>query len=141
MVKSTYRPLIYAISTWIAIDGALALLLVYPPSNIWIIVRLFRILIGIILLLEARRIRVKFYTGRGAMGYSMKRVTAYIDLLSFIGIWLTVDGAGTGLLNYIYPIILWQLIRLLRVVLGVSLALGAEYLWFRRPPSEATKGG
>jgi len=91
--------------------------------------------------LEARRIRSKFFTARRAQDQTMKRVTAYIDLLSFVGVWLTVDGTGTGLLNYIYPITIWQLIRLLRVVVGVSLALGAEYLWFRMPQGQAaTKG-
>jgi hypothetical protein len=51
--------------------------------------------------------------------------------LDFIGIWLIVDGVGTAVMGYEYPILIWQLIRAVRAVVGLSLALGVHLLWFK----------
>lgn len=130
-VMSVYRLLLFAASAWIMADGLLALILVYPPTNVWIIVRFVRIILGAILLLEARRVKVNFLISGGTPERVRKHLGAYMDLLDFIGVWLLVDGVGTGLMGYVYQILIWQLIRLARVALGLGLALGSHFLWFK----------
>lgn len=130
---SVSRLLVYVTSLWIMVDGISAILLVYPPVDVWLIMRLTRVLIGGILILEAHRVRAKLILVEKDLEKTLKHASAYIDLLSLVGVLLVVDGVGTGLLNYVYPILLWQLIRLARVGLGISLALGAYFLWLKMP--------
>lgn len=136
-IKSNYQILVYAISIWIMADGLSAMLLVYPP-NVWFIIRLIRILIGAILLLEARHVRTRLLIRGLLKDRTQKRALAYMDLLDFVGIWLIVDGIGTGLLNYVYPILMWQLLRLARIIIGAGLGFGSHFLWFKKPLSQPT---
>jgi len=129
---SLYRLVILTVSCWIMAEGLLALFLVYPPTDVWIIVRFIRIFLGALLLLEARRIRTILLSDRRSPEIVQKYASAYMDLLDFIGVWLIVDGIGTGFLGYIYPILIWQIIRLMRFILGLGLALGSHFIWFRR---------
>ncbi|MEM2926503.1 MAG: hypothetical protein QW220_02785 [Candidatus Bathyarchaeia archaeon] len=128
---SVYLLLLLAASAWIIADGLLAFILVYPPTEIWSFVRFARILLGVILLLEARRVRTKFIIGGRDLEGLKKYGNAYVDLLDFIGVWILVDGIGTGFMGYVYPILIWQFIRLIRVFLGFGLALGSHILWLR----------
>jgi len=117
---------------WLMTDGAVALLYVNPPP-FWATVRVTRILLGIALLIEARRIRVKYFVGRKDLdpkGYvdPLRKVKqGYADLLALAGVCAAVDGIGTGVLGYVYPVLWWQLLRFVRVVIGASLVLGGHY--------------
>ena len=114
------------VGAWLVVEGALAALYVYPPS-FWIVVRVVRILLGAALLLEARRIRVKFHVDWTERKEDWKLKQGYIDLLTIVGVWTAVDGIGTGFLGYVYPILTWQIVRLIRAALGVALIVAGHY--------------
>jgi|YelNatPaOPRAMG01_1025707.scaffolds.fasta_scaffold03781_6 hypothetical protein len=131
-MKPIHRFLLFAIGMWIMAESIVALILINPPTGIWQIVRFIRIVIGAVLLVEARRVRLNFLLSKKEDSkVDLKYVIAYIDLLDFIGIWLIVDGVGTAVMGYEYPILIWQLIRAVRAVVGLSLALGVHLLWFK----------
>lgn len=115
-----------AIGVWLIAEGALAVLFVYPPS-FWIVVRVVRILLGAVILLEARRARVKYHFDEKERKEFWKLKQGYIDLLTLVGVWTAVDGIGTGFLGYVYPIVTWQVVRLMRMVAGASLIIGGRY--------------
>jgi len=115
-----------AIGVWLIAEGALAVLFVYPPP-FWIVVRVVRILLGAVILLEARRARVKYHFDEKERKEFWKLKQGYIDLLTLVGVWTAVDGIGTGFLGYVYPIVTWQVVRLMRMVAGASLIIGGRY--------------
>jgi hypothetical protein len=121
-----YFLILAAVGAWLMMEGALATLYVYPPS-FWVVVRVARIFIGAALLLEARRIRVKFHADWTERKGGWKLMQGYIDLLTVVGVWAAVDGVGTGFLGYVYPILMWQIIRLTRAVLGAVLIVAGRY--------------
>lgn len=47
------------------------------------------------------------------------------DLLAILGTWLIVDGIGA--LLYVYPFVLWQSIRMIRVLVGISIIVIALF--------------
>jgi len=53
------------------------------------------------------------------------------DILAILGTWLVVDGIGA--LLYVYPFLLWQSLRLIRVLIGVTIIVIA--LFSERRPS------
>ena len=121
-----YFLVLAAVGIWLITEGALAMFYVYPPA-FWVIVRVVRILLGAAILLEARRIRVKYHVDEKERKEYWKLKQGYIDLLTLVGVWTAVDGIGTGFLGYVYPIITWQIVRLMRIVVGVALILGSRY--------------
>lgn len=104
----------------------MAILYVYPPP-FWVLIRIVRILIGGGILLEARRVRVKYHFDEKEKKGLWKLKQGYIDLLTLVGVWTAVDGIGTGFLGYVYPIVTWQIVRLMRIVVGASLIIGGHY--------------
>jgi len=114
-----------AIGVWLIAEGASAALFVYPPP-FWIVVRVVRILLGAVILLEARRVRVKYHFDEKERKF-WRLKQGYIDLLTLVGVWTAVDGIGTGFLGYVYPIVTWQVVRLMRTVAGAALILGGRY--------------
>jgi len=86
-----------------------------------------RILLGGAILLEARGMRLKHPIDEKRTEEYRKLKNSYIDLLTIVGMWTILEGIGTGLLGWVYPIVTWQLIRLVRVVMGAALILGGRY--------------
>jgi len=121
-----YFLIITLVGAWLIAEGALATFYVYPPP-FWIVVRVARILLGAAILLEARRIRVKYHVDEKERREFWKLKQGYIDLLTLVGVWTAVDGIGTGFLGYVYPIVTWQIVRLMRIVVGASLIVGGRY--------------
>jgi len=121
-----YFLILAVVGAWLITEGALAMFYVYPPT-FWVIVRVVRIFLGASVLLEARRIRVKYRVDQKDRKELMKLRQGYIDLLTVVGVWTAVDGIGTGFLGYVYPIVTWQIVRLMRIVIGVALILGGRY--------------
>lgn len=121
-----YFLVLLAVGAWLVAEGALAMFYVYPPP-FWVVVRVVRILLGAAILLEARRIRVKYHFDEKERKEDWKLRQGYIDLLTIAGVWTAVDGIGTGFLGYVYPIVTWQLVRLMRIVIGAGLILGGRY--------------
>jgi len=122
--------ILLAIGVWLIAEGALAVLYVHPPPS-WIVVRVVRILLGAAILLEARRARVKYQFDEKEKKGFWKLKQGYIDLLTLVGVWTAVDGIGTGFLGYVYPIVAWQIVRLMRMVAGASLIIGGRYFTSR----------
>ena len=120
-----YFLILAVVGAWLITEGALAMFYVYPPT-FWVIVRILRILIGAAILLEARRIR-KHPADEKEVKEQSKLRHDYIDLLTVVGMWTILEGIGTGLLGWVYPIVTWQVIRLIRIVVGASLILGGRY--------------
>ena len=114
------------VGAWLIAEGALAIFYVYPPA-FWVVVRVIRILLGAAILLEARRMRLKHPIDEKRTEEYRKLKNSYIDLLTIVGMWTILEGIGTGLLGWVYPIVTWQLIRLVRVVMGAALILGGRY--------------
>jgi len=114
------------VGAWLIAEGTLAIFYVYPPS-FWIVVRVVRILLGAAILLEARRVRVKYHFDEKERKQLWKLRQGYLDLLTLVGVWTAVDGIGTGFLGYVYPIVTWQIVRLMRIVAGASLIIGGRY--------------
>jgi len=114
-----------AVGIWLIVEGTLAMIYAYPPP-FWIIVRVMRILLGGGLLVEARRIRVRYHVDEEKKE-DWKLKQGYIDLLTLAGVWTAVEGIGTGFLGYVYPIFWWQIVRLIRIVVGASLIVGGRY--------------
>lgn len=77
--------------------------------------------------MEARRIRVRYHVDEKERKEDWKLKQGYIDLLTLAGVWTGVDGIGTGFLGYVYPIFWWQIVRLIRIVVGASLIVGGRY--------------
>jgi hypothetical protein len=121
-----YFLLLALVGTWLMAEGAMAILYVYPPP-FWVLIRIVRILIGGGILLEARRVRVKYHFDEKEKKGLWKLKQGYIDLLTLVGVWTAVDGIGTGFLGYVYPIVTWQIVRLMRIVVGASLIIGGHY--------------
>lgn len=115
-----------SIGIWLIVEGVMAMFYVYPPP-FWAIVRVLRIILGAVILLEARRIRVRYRIDEKERTERWKMKQTYIDLLTLVGVWTTVDGIGTGFLGYVYPVLPWQIVRLIRIVAGASLILGGQY--------------
>lgn len=111
---------------WLIVEGIIAALFVYPPA-FWVVVRILRILLGGALLLEARRVRLTYHYNEKEDRRRWKLRQGYIDLLTIVGLWSAVDGIGTGFLGYVYPIITWQVIRIVRIAIGAALVLGGLY--------------
>jgi len=114
------------VGAWLIAEGALAIFYVYPPA-FWVVVRVIRILLGGAILLEARRMRLKHLVDEKKTEEHQRLENSYIDLLTIVGMWTILEGIGTGLLGWVYPIITWQLIRLVRIVMGAALILGGRY--------------
>ena len=121
-----YFIVLLAVGAWLAAEGALAMFYVYPPP-FWVVVRVVRILLGAAILLEARRIRVKYHFDEKEKKEDWKLRQGYIDLLTIAGVWTAVDGIGTGFLGYVYPMVTWQIVRFMRTVVGASLIFGGRY--------------
>jgi len=121
-----YFLVLVLVGVWLIAEGALAILYVYPPP-FWIVVRLVRILLGAAILLETRRIRLKYPFDEKKTTKYWKLKNSYIDLLTIVGMWTVLEGIGTGLLGWVYPIVTWQLIRLVRIGMGAALVLGGRY--------------
>jgi len=114
------------VGAWLIAEGALAIFYVYPPA-FWVVVRVIRILLGGAILLEARRIRLKHSIDEKETEEYRRSKNNYIDLLTIVGMWTVLEGIGTGLLGWVYPIVTWQLIRLVRIVMGAALIFGGRY--------------
>jgi len=114
------------VGAWLIAEGALAIFYVYPPA-FWVVVRVIRILLGVAILLEARRMRLKHAVDEKETEEYRRLKNRYIDLLTLVGMWSVLEGIGTGLLGWVYPIVTWQLIRLVRIVMGSALMLGGRY--------------
>ena len=114
------------VGAWLIAEGALAIFYVYPPA-FWVVVRVIRILLGGAILLEARRMRLKHPVDEKKTEEYRRLKNSYIDLLTIVGMWTVLEGIGTGLLGWVYPIVTWQLIRLVRIVMGAALMLGGRY--------------
>jgi hypothetical protein len=100
------------------------MILAYPPSDIWLIIRFIRVVTGFTLLLEAQRIRLSLFACVKGLGNPLYRhIRVYTSLLGLLGVWLIIDGLTTGLLGYTHPILLWQLIRIARLIIGLFLIL------------------
>jgi len=121
-----YFLVLVLVGAWLIAEGALAIFYVYPPA-FWVVVRVIRILLGGAILLEARRMRLKHPIDEKRTEECRKLRNSYIDLLTIVGMWTILEGIGTGLLGWVYPIVTWQLIRLVRVVMGAALILGGRY--------------
>jgi len=121
-----YFLVLVLVGAWLIAEGALAIFYVYPPA-FWVVVRVIRILLGGAILLEARRMRLKHPIDEKRTEEYRKLKNSYIDLLTIVGMWTILEGIGTGLLGWVYPIVTWQLIRLMRVVMGAALILGGRY--------------
>ena len=121
-----YFLVLLAVGAWLAAEGALAMFYVYPPP-FWVVVRVVRILLGAAILLEARRMRVKYHFDEKERKEDWKLRQGYIDLLTIAGVWTAVDGIGTGFIGYVYPIVTWQIVRFMRIVVGASLIFGGRY--------------
>jgi len=121
-----YFVFLVAAGIWLAVEGLLAILFVYPPP-FWTIVRVARIMLGGVFLLEARRIRLRYRVNTAQKGEAWKLKQTYIDFLTFVGVWTAVDGIGTGFLGYVYPIVTWQIVRFARIMIGGSLIVGGRY--------------
>lgn len=121
-----YFLVLVAVGTWLIAEGALAMFYVYPPA-FWAIVRVVRILLGAAILLEARRIRVKYHFDEKQSREQWKLRQGHLDLLTIVGVWTAVDGIGTGFVGYVYPIVTWQIVRFMRIVVGASLIFGGRY--------------
>jgi hypothetical protein len=118
------RPLQLILGIWILADSLTAMILVYPPSDIWFIIRFIRVITGFTLLLEAQRIRLSLFACVKGLGNPLYRhIRVYTSLLGLLGVWLIIDGLTTGLLGYTHPILLWQLIRIARLIIGLFLIL------------------
>ncbi|MBS7641924.1 MAG: hypothetical protein QW374_00950 [Candidatus Bathyarchaeia archaeon] len=116
--------LLSILGLWIVADGIIAIVLVYPYQHYWLVIRFIRVVVGFIILVETQRIRVKLLT------YTVKNLDKlyrcariYTIVLDSIGIWLIADGLSTGLLGYTHPILVWQFIRTVRVIMGLCLVL------------------
>jgi len=114
------------VGAWLIAEGALAMFYVYPPA-FWVIVRVTRIFLGGAILLEARRIRVRYHVDEKEREIYWRLKQGYIDLLTLVGVWTAVDGIGTGFLGYVYPIVTWQVVRLMRIVAGAGLIIGGRH--------------
>jgi hypothetical protein len=118
------RPLQLILGIWILADSLTAMILVYPPSDIWFIIRFIRVITGFTLLLEAQRIRLSLFACVKGLGNPLYRhIRVYTSLLGLLGVWLIIDGLTTGLLGYTHPRLLWQLIRIARLIIGLFLIL------------------
>jgi hypothetical protein len=118
------RPLQFILGVWILVDSLTAMILIYPPSDIWFVIRFIRVAIGFTILLEAQRIRLNLFAYvKGLENPLYRHIRAYTSLLSLVGVWLIADGLTTGLLGYTHPILLWQFIRIARLVAGLFLIL------------------
>lgn len=127
-----HRLILFTLSLWIVVDSIIAMILLYPPAYIWLFVRFIRVAIGFIVLLEAQRVRVNLLSRIRSADKPYRYTRIYTSLLGFIGVWLIVDGLTTGLLGYTHPILVWQFIRIVRLVVGLCLALTGllyERLW------------
>jgi|GEM_PF-1923582 len=119
-----FRPLQFILGVWILVDSLTAMILIYPPSDIWLIIRFIRVAMGFTILLEAQRIRLNLLSYvKGLENPLYRHIRVYTSLLGLVGIWLIADGLTTGLLGYTHPILLWQLIRIARLVAGLFLIL------------------
>ncbi|MEM2739467.1 MAG: hypothetical protein QXQ29_01520 [Candidatus Bathyarchaeia archaeon] len=115
------RPLLFTLGVWIVADGIIAMILLYPPIHIWLIIRFVRVAIGFAILLEAQRVRINLLAHLKSSSRPYRYIRVYISLLSFIGVWLLIDGLTTGLLGYTHPVLVWQSIRIVRSVTGLCL--------------------
>lgn len=121
-----YYLFLAVLGVWLTIEGLCAILYVYPPP-FWAIVRIVRVLIGVVLLLEARRIRLKYRVDTAQKGEGWKLKQTYIDFLSLVGVWMAVDGIGTGFLGYVYPVVTWQIVRVARIIFGIALVVAGRH--------------